>query len=612
MASSLRAPRSASEPERSFDPVPHRRELLAIIREVIAVGSEPGGVDPSRPGGPLAPADFDPILRRHPKEGRGFFSRAEIIAGFRRFEAEAGFGIDEERFLQRVLLRPVRTQSGVTPLTVLTKPYPCPGRCIFCPNDVRMPKSYLSDEPGAQRAATNHFDPYLQTWNRLDAYRAIGHPTQKIELIILGGTWSYHPEAYQIWFIDRCLAALNDFGAGVDGRDRVRVAFEDFDPANPSDREARYNGVVTRHLKDGLGGELLADWEDASWSQLEATQRANEAAACRNVGLVVETRPDHLSPEEVVRIRRLGCTKVQIGYQSLSDDVLARNARGHDVAATRSAMRLLRAAGFKVHAHWMPNLLGSSPALDRADFARVFDDSDFRPDEIKIYPCSLIETAELVDYYQSGEWVPYSHDELLEVLTDALSRVPRYCRITRVIRDISSDDIVVGNKLTNFRQIAERALEQRGGVCSDIRAREIRGRAFEEDALTLRETQYSTSIGLECFLEFVTDEDHIVGFLRLALPEEPSFIEEIAGSALIREVHVYGSALGLGARSSERAQHRGLGQRLIAAAALRARDAGFAQLAVISAIGTRPYYRRQGFEDGVLYQHRSLGTDEVS
>jgi elongator complex protein 3 len=607
MARSLPASRRSSAPERTFDPEPHRRELLAIIGEVIASDApidDAEGLQDRVEGGPLDPAAFDRILRQHPKDGRGFFSRAEIIAGFRHFAARGGLGCDEERFLQRVQLRPVRTQSGVTPLSVLTKPFPCPGRCIFCPNDVRMPKSYLADEPGAQRAAINHFDPYLQTWNRLDAYRAIGHPTEKVELIVLGGTWSYHPEAYQIWFVERCLAALNDFGAGIDARCDVRVAFDDFTPEDESDRS--YNGVVTHHLRDGLEGELLAGWESASWGQLEATQAANENAACRSVGLVVETRPDHISQDEVVRIRRLGCTKVQIGYQSLSDEVLTLNSRGHDVAATRQAMRLLRAAGFKVHAHWMPNLLGSSPQCDREDFARIFDDADFRPDELKIYPCSLIETAELMDYHRRGEWAPYSHDELLEVLADALGRVPRYCRVTRVIRDISSEDIVVGNKLTNFRQIAEAELVRRGGRCSDIRAREIRGRRFEAEALELRETEYETSIGRELFLEFVTEEDHIVGFLRLALPDGSAHIEEISGSAMIREVHVYGAALGLGLRSEERAQHRGLGRQLIEAGAERARAAGYSDLAVISAIGTRPYYRKQGFEDGALYQHRSL------
>jgi len=467
---------------RRFDPSKHSANLLAIVREIDALPDE---------GGVIAPEIIEAILRRHPRDGRGFYSRAQLIAGARYLLAAGTIELDEERFVSRIRMRPVRTQSGVTPLTVLTKPFPCPGGCIFCPNDVRMPKSYLADEPGAQRAALNHFDPYLQTWNRLATYRAIGHPVGKVEMIILGGTWSSHPEPYQVWFVKRCFDALNDFGEGCDRRGEVSQAILDFQTLRPR-RGRNYNEVVGDHLRNRLGGALLDSGEQAEWSELEQAQQRNEAAQCRSVGLVVETRPDHLSVEEVVRIRRLGCTKVQIGYQSLSDEVLAANKRGHDVKATRIAMRQLRAAGFKIHAHWMPNLLTSTPKGDIADFERLFEDSDFRPDEIKIYPCSLIETAELMEYHRRGEWRPYDHAELLEVITAALVRVPRYCRVTRVIRDISSDDIIEGNKLTNFRQIAEKELASRGERCQDIRAREIRGERIDPDSLDLRATRYRT------------------------------------------------------------------------------------------------------------------------
>jgi len=583
-----------------FDPTLHRESLVSIVRAIAALSDD---------GGVLAPAALDRILREHPRDGRGFFSRSQIIAGFRAFAEEESFGLSEHAFLRRVQLRPVRTQSGVTPLTVLTKPFPCPGHCVFCPNDVRMPKSYLADEPGAQRAANSHFDPYLQTWNRLDAYRAIGHPVEKIELIVLGGTWSAHPEAYQIWFTRRCFDALSDFGAGIDGRAAVQTRILDFGRADdPAGRG--YNETVTSHLRERLDGRLLDVGERSDWAGLEEAHRRNETARCRCVGFVVETRPDHVTWSEVMRIRRLGCTKVQIGFQSLSDRILAVNRRGHDVAATREAMRLLRGAGFKIHAHWMPNLLGATPASDLADFDRVFGDEAFRPDELKIYPCSLIETAELMDHHRRGEWRPYEHAELLEVVVGALARVPRYCRVTRVIRDISSDDIVVGNKLTNFRQIAEAELARRGQRCVDIRAREIRRDPIDAAVLSLRETRFATSVGEEVFLEFVTPADRIVGFTRLTLPDRAKRSDcpsEIADSAMIREVHVYGASLELGRAAGGRAQHRGVGGSLVEAAVERARAAGFADLAVISAIGTRPWYRRLGFEDGELYQHRSIG-----
>jgi elongator complex protein 3 len=597
--------RPASLPD--FDPAPHREPLVGIVRAVaqrIAAGD-------------LDADTFDRILRRHPHAGRGFFSRSEIIAGYRAFftgEMKGGIagetlGVSEDAFLASVQRRPVRTQSGVTPLTVLTKPFPCPGKCIFCPNDVRMPKSYLADEPGAQRASANRFDPYLQTWNRLAAYRAIGHPVGKVEIIVLGGTWSFYPEAYQIWFAARCFEALNDFGTDVDGRDLLEPSAPSFEalPARLDGREHAtnpYNRIVGGFLQDEQDGELVPPSERAGWDRLEVAQRANESAACRNVGFVVETRPDHVTEEEVLRIRRLGATKVQIGIQSLDDAVLDANQRGHDVRATRQAVRRLRRAGFKIHAHWMPNLLGATPESDGADFERLFSDPAIRPDELKIYPCSLIESAELMHYHERGEWRPYEHAELLEILASALARVPSYCRVTRVIRDISSDDIVTGNKRTNFRQLAEQEVAKRGGVCRDIRAREIRGDEFDADQLALRATVYDADVSEEQFLEFVTPEDRIVGFLRLSLPRETSFVPELGDSAVIREVHVYGASLGIGDRAHDRAQHRGLGGRLVEEASRRARAAGYDRLAVISAMGTREWYRRLGFEAAGLYQLR--------
>lgn len=587
-----------------FDPEAHRESLLPLLSELVAL-----------PPGALR-SELDRALRRHPRAGSGFFSRSQLIAGARHFEAPlaaiAGSDHDADAFVRALQMRPVRSQSGVTPITVLTKPFPCPGRCVFCPNDLSMPKSYLADEPGAQRAANHRFDPYLQTWSRLESLRAIGHPTDKVELIVLGGTWSFYPETYQRWFALRCFAAMNDFGGGVDGRADVEVATPDFEalaqaPGERASARGRYNVTVSRVLAEELDGELVARTETASWDALEQAKRDNEDAACRCVGFSVETRPDRVTEDEVVRIRRLGCTKVQLGLQHLDDVILEANRRGHAVADARCAIALLRGAGFKIQAHWMPNLLGSTPEADVADHARLFADPDFRPDELKVYPCSLIESAELMTHFESGAWRPYEEDELALVLSRVLEQTPRYCRITRMIRDISSDDIVTGNKLTNFRQIAEGALAERGGRSEEIRSREIRGSGFDEGALALRSTAYESATGEERFLEFVTEDDRIVGFLRLALPGGASHIAELGESAVIREVHVYGGALEVGGRDAGRAQHRGLGQRLVEAAAEAARDRGFESLAVISAVGTRGYYRRLGFRDGALYQHRALG-----
>jgi elongator complex protein 3 len=592
-----------------FDPTPHERELTALIDALVALPE-------------LDARGIDRVVKRHPREGRGFFSKSQIIKGFRHLGGEARWGLAEPAFLARLRMRPVRTLSGVTPVTVLTKPYPCPGRCIFCPSDLRMPKSYIANEPGAQRAEDNGFDPYLQTWNRLAAYREIGHPVEKVELIVLGGTWSFHPETYQRWFVKRCFEALSDFGAGVDGRGQAGQAPARFGELGALERVAgaegpeedggSYNRVVGEFLAENHGEGLLHASEAASWAELEEAQLENETAGARCVGLSVETRPDHVDEAEALRLRRLGVTKLQVGIQSVSDRVLALNRRGHDVATTRRALALLRRMGFKLQAHWMPNLHGSTPAQDVADFARLFDDAGLRPDELKIYPCALISSAELMELYERGEWQPYPEQELLEVLMACLEATPAYCRVTRVIRDFSAGDIAAGSKKTNLREVAERRLREQGRSCQDIRSREIRADPFEIETLDLSELAYETSVGEERFLQFTTPEGRLVAFLRLLLPNTPAPLTELEGSALIREVHVYGATLALGHRGGPEPQHLGLGRRLIAQAAARARGAGFPNLAVISAVGTREYYRTLGFQDAPLYQHLTEGGDVPS
>lgn len=607
----------------SFDPEPFRQPLIAILRAALA---EPE---------PLPHNQFNKLLYLYPRPDGGLFSRSQLVEAYRAFAGQEGLPPYDERELLKLRRKPMRTISGVTPVTVLTKPFPCPGECIFCPNDVRMPKSYLSDEPGAQRAEQNSFDPYLQTYTRVMTYYNMGHPTDKIELIILGGTWSFYPESYQIWFIKRCFDALHDFGQGIDRRQEVEDALKEVSELHPerntaavqiSGAELRetYNQVVQRiYAGEMQRSRTLARQleraeerspveEYATWQELEAVHGFNETAECRVVGLVIETRPDHISAEEVLRVRRLGCTKVQIGFQSLDDRVLRMNRRGHTVAATRRAVRLLRQAGFKIHAHWMPNLYGSSPDADIDDYRRMFADPDFCPDELKVYPCSLIESAELMRHYEDGSWKPYTHEELLHVLTEAFMLTPEYCRLTRVIRDIPSTDIVTGNQLTNFRQIVDQELKKQGRRCMDIRAREIRNQQIDRDAMHFDEQRYPSAIGEERFLQFIDDERRIAGFLRLSLPDpeiEP-LTEELRGTAMIREVHVYGQALSFGTSESGRAQHSGLGTALIEKAVHIATEAGYDKLAVISAIGTRAYYRKRGFADGELYQIRALKRAE--
>jgi elongator complex protein 3 len=584
-----------TERQDSFAPEEHKRELVSIITELQTLDG-------------YNDIELRRVVRRHPKNGNGIYTKREIVRGFRTFASEHDW--NEERFFETLRLKPIRTSSGVTPITVLVKPFPCPAKCIFCPNDVRMPKSYLSKELGAQRAAKHAFDPYAQMISRLKAYQYHGHKVNKIELIVLGGTWTSYPLNYQIWFIKRCFDAMNEF-TGEENIESLRqkqdLDFYDLEyEVKGANIDKTYNEVVSSYLKRNLDGKLLHDSEQASWKELEAAQAKNVNSKHRSVGLVLETRPDEITPEEVIRIRRLGATKVQIGIQSLSDRILEMNKRGHDVATTRHAIRLLREGGFKIHAHWMANLYGATPKSDIEDFEKLFSDPSIRPDELKVYPCTLVENAELMSKYQDGTWKAYTHDELLYVMESVLTRVPEYCRVTRVMRDIPPADIIVGNKLTNFRQVADTSISKKKLVQSDIRSREIRTESVQANELECKVQVYETSTGPEHFLQYVTKDNRIVAFLRLSLPENGSFIDEIKQSAMIRELHVYGPVVKFGKSDKGKSQHLGLGTKLIEDAIKIAKSSQFSDLAVISAIGTQGYYQKRGFADGPLYMHRKI------
>lgn len=523
------------------------QKLLRLIQEAAGLA-------------PFGPEEMARLLRKHTR-ARGQFAKDQIIAAYRQFCVDGRLTYDDET-LRRLQMKPVRTLSGVATVTVLTKPFPCPGECIFCPTDVRMPKSYLADEPGAIRAEYHHFDPYETTAGRLRALDNIGHPTDKIELLILGGTWSYYPPDYQEWFIRRCFDALN---------------------------------------------EIESD-------SLEEAQRLNETAARRNVGLVIETRPDYIDADEVRRLRRYGVTKVQLGAQSLDDHILEINQRGHTVEQTRQAVKLLRAAGFKLHLHWMPNLLGATPASDAVDYERLWSDPGLRPDELKIYPCSLVREAELVKWWDGGRgaYRPYTDDELVALIADCKVHTPRYVRLNRIIRDIPAGHVVAGSTASNLREVVKRKLKDEGRRCACIRCREVKGGKVKSDELLLKATVYETTGGLEHFLSFETTDDRLAGFLRLSLPNPEAAaltgLDELGPlTAILREVHVYGPVVRLGDEAERgEAQHTGLGHQLIREAERRAREAGYARLAVISAIGTRAYYRKQGFALGELYMSKHL------
>jgi len=504
---------------------------------------------------PLRGDRYQRIMRRYTHEGLPWLSKSQVLRAYETL-CDQDYLEYEPEVVTALQKKPTRSQAGVTVVTVLTKPYPCPGKCIFCPTDVRMPKSYLHDEPGAMRAERHAFDPYDQTASRIAALETIGHPADKIELLILGGTWSSYRRDYQEWFVKRCFDAMN-----------------------------------------GVESETLPE-----------AQALNARAARRNVGLVVETRPDHVTPAELRWFRYLGVTKVQIGVQSLDDRILALNKRGETVEDVRNAMRLLRLAGFKIHAHWMPNLLGATPESDLQDFGRLWSDPALRPDELKIYPCMLLENAELYSYWQRGEYEPYDEETLVDLLVAVKAQVPRFVRINRVVRDIPTTNVVAGFKKANLRQVAQQRMRERGLHCHCIRCREIRRERVTTSELALQVESYDTDTTREHFLSFERADGRIAGFLRLSLPDpaQPHPFPELARHAMIREVHVYGPAVPIGEESQGEAQHVGLGAQLIARAKEMSRAAGCERIAVISAIGTRRYYARHGFAVDGLYMTAPL------
>ncbi len=509
-------------------------------------------LDKVRSAGDLSQRELSKIMRNHTLPNGDMLSKDRIIRGYRALCEREGRPVDTE-MVRRLRVKPTRTISGVAPVAVLTKPHPCPGECIFCPEPTGMPKSYLPDEPGAMRGAAHEFDPYDQTVSRIAALRQIGHSVDKIELLILGGSWSAYPDEYQEWFVTRCLDGMN----GVDA------------------------------------------------DSLEEAQRLNEKAECRNVGLVIETRPDLITSAEVRRLRRLGATKVQLGVQSLHDEILALNKRGHTVADTHRAIRLLRLGGFKIVVHWMPNLLGATPESDLEDFRRLWARAA-RPDELKIYPTALLRDTELYGWWRRGEFQPYDEETMVELLSSCKTLIPPYCRVNRLMRDIPAPNIVAGVKKSNLRQIVQQRMAREGTTCQCIRCREVRGEPTDAEAVRLARTEYETDGTREVFLEWLTPGGELVGFLRLSLPELELLADELQGCAMIRELHVYGPAVGLGDEVESAPQHAGLGTRLTEEAKRIARQEGYERLAVIAAVGTRPYYRERGFESGELYMIASL------
>ena len=539
----------------------------------------------------------------------------------------------EERFIRSVRMKPRRTASGVATITVITRPHTCSSNCIYCPCDLRMPKSYLANEPACQRAELTFFDPYVQVAARLQALHQMGHSTDKVELIVLGGTWSDYPESYQYWFIKELFRALNDWpnspsyiqerldwytSFGLQNSEEALSSFVAEQQAAVFDDTATYNQAFHKLYDTSQPHQNAWSQMQSTYDELVEQQHVNETAAARVVGLVIETRPDTITPDNLHMFRQLGCTKIQIGIQSTRQEILDANKRQMSVAQIKRAFSLIRLYGFKIHSHLMVNLLGATPEADKQDFKTFVTDPGFLPDEIKLYPCALVSGTQLVQKYREGAWQPYTKDELVDVLVQDVLATPPYVRISRMIRDISATDILVGNKHANLRQMVEQELaaEDVAIRVQEIRFREINQQQVRAAELTLQDFTYTTAVSDEHFLQWVTTDNKIAGFCRLSLPHwdkltsgacDVSANELLVqpGQAMIRELHVYGQALSLGSEGMS-AQHQGLGQKLLAKASSIAAEAGYTSLNVISSIGTRAYYRAQGFTDAGLYQQKAL------
>ncbi len=491
----------------------------------------------------------------------------ELLSAYRKMVANKQ--IPKNELIEKALItKEIRTESGVAIVAILTKPYPCPGKCAYCPDEKNMPKSYLSNEPAVMRAVLTKFHPYEQVKARLESLETTGHKTDKIELIVMGGTFSYLPKRYQTWFIKECFRACNEFGG-------------------------------KRGIYKDLG--------------LEDQQRKNEKAHKRIVGLTLETRPDYINEKEIINMRRLGATRVELGVQSIYDDVLKLNRRGHGVKETARATRLLKEAGFKINYHMMPELPGSNTKKDIEMFKELFDKQDFQPDMIKIYPCVVVKNTLIYKWLKQGKYKAYSDEERLNMLAEIKKNLPYYVRVTRLIRDIPSTSIIEGNKITNLRQELKKKGEKEGWTCKCIRCREIRGGAqVQESDLALFRENYDASEGKEIFLTFEDKKrKHLYSMLRLRINSEETkikhFIPELQDAAIIREVHTYGKLVPIKSRDIKSPQHIGLGRKLLQEAEKIAREEfGAKKIAVISGIGVRDYYRKNGYKLEGTYMIKKL------
>lgn len=501
-------------------------------------------------------------------------------------------------FLKALQTKPTRCLSGVSVVAVMTKPRPCPhGRCITCPGGVAsafgdVPQSYTGKEPATRRAMRNDYDPYVQVFNRLEQYLALGQIPQKVDLIIMGGTFPAAPKRYQDSFVTACFAAMNDFSRIFfrKGVLDIMVFREFFELPGQPDDPVRTKNVIAkiRRLKRS--------------SDLESEHKRNETSDIRCVGLTIETRPDYATGKYADQMLRLGCTRVEIGAQSVYDTALAQMERGHTVADTIKAIQVLKDLCFKINIHYMLGLFVDEKE-DLEGLRQLFESEDYRPDMLKLYPCMVLKGTKLYDLWKQNKYNPLTTEQAVSLIADFKPYVPEYCRIMRIQRDIPTYMTEAGVDRTNLRQYVADELNRRGTECRCIRCREVGRAKVRLGTPRFTFMHYAASKGSEFFI-FAEDKGYLFGFCRLRFPHEFLRPEINHDSALIRELHVYGEAASLGKKGT--VQHRGIGKRLMSIAEDIAHTYHRRNIVVISAVGTREYYRKMGYKKKGPYMVKKL------
>src|SRR3989344_4081023 len=520
----------------------------------------------------------------------------------------------------KLISKPSRTIAGVYPVAIMSKPMGCPhGTCIFCPGGPGsffgdIPQSYTGNEPASMRAKRNNFDAYLQVFNRLEHYALLNQSFSKNELIIMSGTFLAAPLEYQEEFIENAFQAFNDFSMFFnDGKFDFQKFKNFFELDGEFKNVERIKKVQEKILK--LKGDCSLEKEQKrnERSLLEKAFRENEITTCRVVALCLETKPDYCKQEHINQALRLGCTRVELGVQSLSNDVLKFTNRGHTVEETIEAIALLKDSFLKVTYHMMPGLPLSTKEKDIEMMKNIFSDDNYKPDSLKLYPCMVMPGTALERLWKQGKFKEMRIQDAINVLVDAKKNIPEYCRVMRVQRDIPTKVTTAGVDKTNLRQYIFEEMKKRKLKCRCIRCREPRGKEISWGDVKLKRIDYEASGGQEVFLSYEDKKnDLLLGFLRLRIPGKPFRKEINLKTAGVRELHVYGEAVSLflgkkNPREKEnvpetQVQHRGLGKQLMEEAEKIAREEfDCDKLLVISGVGVKEYYRKLGYKDDGLY-----------